>query len=245
MSVQSIRKASNGKPRRRPHDHGRHHVPFILDPGGDFVSALELASDCWIASRKASRGVGASASAFCPFRADWAFKVFGDPEDRASGYVVYDRKSGREDSWHRWADDAQTRMHALQDSQWAQRDEMYATLTLAHAKTSPDGWRVLGPEPEDDDDLDNLEILAADLEYEANRPKADWAAELLADVAAIEAAAEFFGDDEMFEIAADFDADWRSRELFEAEESSRVMRGRSGSTRIDAEEEQRLYGYGV
>jgi hypothetical protein len=112
-------------------------------------------------------------------------------------------------------------------------------------------YRALG---QHDPDFARLaEGVAADGDDEGDAPTAadlEWHAawvEMIGEFDADEEGGEFeVFDDSPFEIAVDFDLDWRSRELFEARESDRLVRsyGWGRGMRIGAEEEAAMYhGY--
>lgn len=210
---------------KRDRHHGRHRVRLMPDPDGSFIPEWELEASARSASRRIHD----------PRLADWTYRVFGDIYDRSGGFMVYDARSGTEDSWHLHATDAESR-------KWALRDAQYELLRADDARHSEWAWALRATAPPDDEDDPRADISGADLDSESGRPREDWEIGLLADMLAIEAAEEFMGGDESrFEIAADLDWDPRSRELFEGRETERVVR-RSGATRIDAEEEARMYG---
>jgi hypothetical protein len=169
-----------------------------------------------------------------PLRADWTYRVYGDPEVQDDGFIVYDARSGAEDSWHRWAVDAERR-------KWELRDEQYAAMRADQAKHCPSQARLLEDPHGGEDEEIAIDRLSA--EWDCNRETPDWAAERLAD---LYARLPRPGDPgEPFEILAD--SDWRARELYEAGESDRLLSlslGWGRASRVDAEEEARLYGWG-
>jgi hypothetical protein len=112
-----------------------------------------------------------------------------------------------------------------------------ADLRASHAdlgQHDPDFARLAGPLPGVDDPCgDSSEEVAidpADRDWHAAQPRSDWAAQVLAELAA----------SEPFDIPADRDADHRTRAVYEEREVARLTRGRS--MRIEAGEEARMYG---
>lgn len=135
---------------------------------------------------------------------------------------------------------------ALAADCWAAaRMARLAAIDAERALHHEDASHLRGEPPAEIGDIDRLDVLAADLDYDTAFPRGEWWADL-----ATETVADHYGvvppASSALEPSLDYDADYRSRSLYEDAVVGHHLRGRrSGSTRVDAEEEARnVYGWG-